>query len=391
METQRHESAVALPTAKGIDVVRLERELTAMWSKATAGEEGKEGPGVMRACVLNLIVYEPLHQEREAIDALLDEVFESNPCRALIIFADANSTEERLDARVSTRCSQSSKGARQICGEQVTIEASGAAVARAGSAVAALLVPDVPVFLWWKDIPHYEDKLFERLVGVADRVVIDSAAFDHPREDLLRLAEVVRANPEYMAASDLCWGRLTPWRSMLASFWDVKDYAPHLRALDRIEITFDSAAAAAGPKISAPALLCAGWLCSRLGWKVVRCVASGEDAPAEVELSAADGRGMRLVFKHAGRGTVETSGLRSLALKSEETGAEFWVELKMGEAKLETATRLGASGRVVGRLTDFPVRSEGEWLSGELALLTRDKVYEQAVAACAEVLKSLNR
>ena len=390
MEREKHESAVALPAAKGIDVVRLERELAAMWSEATAGAEGKEGPGVMRACVLNLIVYSPAHEDRQALDALLDEVFERNPCRALVISANRDSSEETLDARVSTRCSLSSKGARQICGEQVTIEARGAAVARAGSAVAPLLVPDVPVFLWWKDIPHYEDKLFERLVGVADRVVIDSAAFDHPHEDLLRLAEVVRAHPEYMAASDLCWGRLTPWRSMVASFWDVRDYAPHLRALDRVEIAFDSTADAAG-QIPAPALLCAGWLCSRLGWKVVRGGASGEAASAEVLLSAADGRGLRLVFKHTGQGSAGTPVLRSLALKSEETGAEFWVELKPGEAKLETATRLGASGRVVGRLTDFPVRSEGEWLSGELALLTRDKVYEQAVEACAEVLRGLNR
>jgi glucose-6-phosphate dehydrogenase assembly protein OpcA len=168
----------------------------------------------------------------------------------------------------------------------------------------------------------------------------------------------------------------------------VKDYAPHLRTLDRVEITFDSAA---GPEISAPALLCAGWLCSRLGWEVVPGGVSGEAASAEVELSSADGRGLRLIFKRAGQGTVGARGLRSLALKSGETGAEFWVELKAGDAKLETATRLGASGHVVGSLTDFPVRSEGEWLSAELALHTRDRVYEQAVAACAEVLKSLNR
>lgn len=389
METERHESAVAFPQAQGIDVVRLERELAAMWSKASAGAEGGEGAGMVRACVLNLIVYSPAHGDRRALDALLDEVFASNPCRALVIFADAASNEEMLEAHVATRCSLSSKGARQICGEQVTIEARGPAVARAGSAIAPLLVPDVPVFLWWKDIPHYEDRLFERLVGVADRVVIDSAAFDRPREDLLRLAEVVRANPEYMAASDLGWGRLTPWRSMVASFWDVSDYAPHLRALERVEIAFDSAADADGSEIPAPALLCAGWLCSRLGWKVVRGGAAGEGASAEVELTAADGRAVRLVFTHAGRGTDGTHGLRSLTLKSE--GAEFRVELKPGEAKLETATRLGAGGRVVVRLTDFPVRSEGEWLSGELALLTRDKVYEQAVEACAGLLGSLSR
>jgi glucose-6-phosphate dehydrogenase assembly protein OpcA len=61
-----------------------------------------------------------------------------------------------------------------VCGEQVTIVAAGAAVDTAASAIEPLVVPDVPVFLWWKDIPHEEDKLFNRLVELTDRVVIDS-------------------------------------------------------------------------------------------------------------------------------------------------------------------------------------------------------------------------
>jgi glucose-6-phosphate dehydrogenase assembly protein OpcA len=390
METQRHESAGAVRPAKGIDVVGLERELTAMWSRATAVGEGGERPGVTRACVLNLIVYAPAGDDRRAIDALLDEVFESNPCRALVLFADRDAPGERLDAHVNTRCSQSSKGARQICGEQVTVEAAGASVGRAASAVVPLLVPDVPVFLWWKDIPHYEDKLFERLVGVADRVVIDSAAFDHPREDLLRLAEVIGANPEYMSASDLCWGRLTPWRSLVASFWDVRDYAPLLRNLNRLELTFDAGRCAPG-QIPAPALLCAGWLASRLGWKITGPGATRDGEKFVAEASAADGRTVRLVFGHAEPESEHPSGLRTLTLTSDEGGAEFRVGLRPGELRLESGARFGDGRPGAERLTDFPEHSEGEWLSGELAILTRDRVYEQAVAAAAKLLASLSR
>lgn len=382
---QTHESGVNLSGAGGVDVARLERELTSMWRGATGG--GEES-GVMRACVLNLIVYAPVGEGREAIDALLDEVYESNPSRSLVLFADRAAADERLDAYVSTRCSLSSKGSRQICGEQITIEAAGGAVERAASAVAPLLVPDVPVFLWWKDIPHYEDKLFARLVEISDRVVIDSAFFDHPREDLSRLARVIGENPEHMAVSDLNWGRLTPWRALVAGFWDVRENLPALRALDRVLIRF---APTGGADAQTPpaALLLAGWLASRLGWEVGRRITEeGNDADS-VELKTADGRAVVLSLERFTGGACGAGGLRSATFYSSEAGAEFCVETAEDGRRLETATATGAGGRRVGRLLDYAERSEGESLGGELAILTRDKVYEAAVAAAARVLDVL--
>jgi glucose-6-phosphate dehydrogenase assembly protein OpcA len=95
------------------------------------------------------------------VDDLLETVVERHPCRAIVIAAERGAAEARLDAYVSTRCQLSARGSKRICGEQITIEAAGSAVETASTAVAPLLVPDVPVFLWWKDIPHYEDKLFD--------------------------------------------------------------------------------------------------------------------------------------------------------------------------------------------------------------------------------------
>lgn len=383
METHKHQSGVSLSGAAGIDVARLEEELTAMWAAATAGGEG--GPGVMRACVLNLIVYAPASAGRESIDALLDEVYETNPSRALVLFADPGAAAERLDAYVSTRCSLSSKGARQICGEQITIEAAGGAVARAASAVAPLLVSDVPVFLWWKDIPHYEDKLFERLVEISDRVVIDSASFDRPREDLARLARVVGRGPAQMAVSDLNWGRLTPWRALVSGFWDVRENLPHLRALDRVEIRFRPADSA--PEEAPPAaLLLAGWLASRLGWGDARKVGAGAAGADAVELKRGDGGAVVVALTPEAGGAA---GLKSVTLSSSAAGAEFSVETCPEGKHLGTATRAGAEGRRAGRFLARAQPTEGEMLGGELAILTRDKVYEQAVAACAQLLGAL--
>src|SRR5215211_5290632 len=191
METQASTAQVAL--GKGIDAAKLERELNAMWSEMSEPDGGGGSAGVVRACVLNLVVYAEGPEERAEVDALLSEVVERHPCRAIVLAAERGAEEPRLEAFVSTRCQLSSRGAKRICGEQITVEAAGPAVETASTAVAPLLVPDVPVFLWWKDIPHYDDNLFTRLAGMADRVVIHSASFDEPHKDLLRLARLLEA------------------------------------------------------------------------------------------------------------------------------------------------------------------------------------------------------
>src|SRR5688500_9541817 len=120
METQS--SAVALSVAKGVDAVKLERELAAMWAEMGAGgrDAASSSPsaGVRRACALNLVVYSERRAERAEVDALLEEVVERHPCRSIVLYADRGAEEARLEAYVSTRCQLSSRGAKRICGEQ---------------------------------------------------------------------------------------------------------------------------------------------------------------------------------------------------------------------------------------------------------------------------------
>ncbi len=228
METQE---GVVSSTMKGIDVGKIEQELSALWQQTSGDNKASEdaGSGVTRACVLNLLVYATEREQRDEVAHILGEVFEQNPCRALTLVADDDAAGEAgLTAHVSSHSRNLGKDLKQICGEQVTIEAKGAAINSVASALAPLLVPDVPVFLWWKDIPHYEDKLFDRMTALADRLVIDSCSFDHPHDDIKRLAQLIRERPDFVRTSDLNWGRLTSWRTLIASFWDVSEYLPLL-------------------------------------------------------------------------------------------------------------------------------------------------------------------
>jgi hypothetical protein len=77
--------------------------------------------------------------------------------------------------------------------------------------------------------------------------------------------------------------------------------------------------------------------------------------------------------------------LTSLTI-STARGDEFYVELLYEEHRLRTGARLGAGGHAVGRVLAYEARTEGQRLSAELDILTRDEVYEHAVAAAARML-----
>jgi glucose-6-phosphate dehydrogenase assembly protein OpcA len=382
METQATTTQVSL--AKGIDAARLEQELNAMWAEMSApgGEGGASAAGVVRACVLNLVVYAEGAEARAEVDELLGAVVERHPCRAIVLAAERGAPEPRLEAFVSTRCQLSARGQKRICGEQITVEAAGPAVETASTAVAPLLVPDVPVFLWWKDIPHYDDKLFTRLARMADRVVIDSASFDQPYEDLLRLARLLEGGR--LRLSDLNWGRLTSWRSLVAGFWDVADYRASLERIEKVVIEYDPpdrSRAQVAPK----ALLALGWVASCLGWEVAEGGSALSEGRARILLRDGGGRDIEAVLAATDDAAGRDGWLNSLTI-STAAGDEFCVELLPEERKLKTGARVKGAAHAVGRVLDYEARTEGERLSGELDILSRDDVYERAVASAARML-----
>lgn len=376
------------PVMKAIDAARIEKELGALWAEAARGGDADSQTGVMRACVLNLIVYAESREECDEINSLLDDVMERHPSRVLLLVADRGADTARLEAFVSARCQLSTRGLKKVCGEQVTIEAAGPVVDSASTAVAPLLVPDVPVFLWWKDIPHYEDKLFDRLSALADRVVIDSASFDHPHDDFLRLAELIREGGGRLHLSDLNWGRLTSWRSLVAGFWDAASYRPSLEKLVRVVFEYDPPDLA-HDEIAPKALLAAGWLAQGLGWDVAPG-GSATNKDGETVFNLLDGERRVEVSLRATGDVSGRDGMITSLTMTDEAGDEFRVRLRPHECKLETYARTGGAMSVV-RTLGFEAHTEGERLSAELGILARDRVFERSVFFAERLLETLSK
>jgi glucose-6-phosphate dehydrogenase assembly protein OpcA len=386
MQTQ--ESTVQVSTAKGIDVAKIEKELAAMWKPADDDAEGSNAEsGVTRACTLNLLVYATTEDDRAAIDEMLEVVGEQHPGRTLVLLADREATAPRLEAYVSTRCRRLGGSGRQVCGEQVTIEAAGAAIETVASAIEPLLVPDIPVFLWWKDIPHYDDRLFNRMTLMSDRVVIDSSCFDRPYEDLQRLRAIIKEHPQFMSASDLNWGRLTAWRTLMASFWDVPDYRSCLDRIDRVVVEYDSPDLAPG-EIAPKALLMVGWLSCRLGWNPVAAVSSGEEQGVMIFQLRAGERAVNVEMRATTRDGYGDGMLVSLLLSAQTAGAEFQVGLSPDRKRLETEARIDGKP-TIGRVLSYEQKSEGQRLSRELSLLKHDSIYEDALDCASRLIEMM--
>lgn len=383
-------ATVDAPAPRGVEIERIESTLASMWSEASVDGKKADSPGVTRACTVNLVVYTTPADDRDALSDLLSDVNHEHPGRTLLLVANRKATTPRIDANISMRC-RLGMGGKQVCGEEVTIEADGARIDTAASAIEALLVPGVPVYLWWKGTPTDSDALFDRLTRMADRVVIDSARFARPAADLLRLARLIADPKSRMRASDLNWGRMTAWYILLASLWDVPDYRPVLDRIDRLAIVYRPQPGDTGAMPPRPLML-AGWIASRLGWRVIESVPHDGVEGAAWRLRAKD-RDVSLVIRGDTAGAVADARIASVSLSAADGAGAFFAALAPDNSRIRTDARIG-SARSAARVLPYTSRTDADRLSGELDILRRDTVYEaamlcvgQLVEACPELVQ----
>jgi glucose-6-phosphate dehydrogenase assembly protein OpcA len=334
------------------------------------------------------LVFVTSSSDAASLDDTLTEVTSAHPSRAILIIADRQSQEPALTAQVTSRCTLPTATSKQVCCEQVTINATGSRVAEVPSAIAPLLVSDLPVYLWWNAVPRITDKVtFSRLVDFTDRVIIDSADFNDPHGDMASMAAVLRETPRWTAISDLNWARLTAWRALLSGFYDISEYRPLLDALNHIVIEYSPATADA-EGLSPRALLLGGWLASRLRWQLERGSVSRGVESSVFEFEK-ENRKVLLEFARTER-EIEPGRIAMVTMKSAaDESASFSVRRSSDAQRIETVVLRGEE-RIAQRVLSYESLSEGELIGRELEILGHDRVYEQAVIAAGEMVKAVS-
>ena len=375
-----------LPTSLGerthIDVRAIERELTALWKQAAEGHNGESGQAVTRTCVLNLVVATGGGRAVEDATETIARLTARHPNRAIVINAGTVHEPPLLDAWVQAHCQMPGPGRPQVCCEQITIEARGAALARVPGTVLPLLVPDVPVMLWWPRGAPFDDPLFAKLCALADRVIVDSANFDAPEAGLQRLAALLDTRT---AISDLSWARLTPWRELIAQFYDAPAMLPHLDEISRVLVEYEAHPGEVVDRTQA--FLIAGWLGSRLGWR-----------PAGAAQEASGVTRLTITRPDGGAAQVELcpvepkdDALDRLATVTLEC-ARGRFSVGRADAPDAAVARADVEGMLpLQRVVRLERMDEAALLAEELRLLGRDRGFEGALRLATALLDQASR
>jgi hypothetical protein len=225
------------------DDVRL-ADVDAALAKLRAESASPGSPPDLRTSVMTHIAWVPSGWQEQARAALAG-MAEEHPSRALLLFPDPDSGEDRIDAEVSLERYAIPGADRNLCSEVIELRLLGTRAKAPASIVEPLLISDLPVFLRWRGEPPWEADELEQLVRIADRVIVDSTEWDELPYPYARLAELFGRT----AVSDIAWARTSRWRAILASLW------PEIAGVGTVRVH----------GTAAQAHLIAGWLRSRLG------------------------------------------------------------------------------------------------------------------------------
>ena len=240
---EEHSSAVE-PSA-------IEREFDKIW--ADTSSESPDDSSV-RLRTVNFVALGAGADAVARFEAVMEVLPQRQPCRGVL--AAVYEGERALEASISAHCWRAGGGSRHLCSEEVTLRGGTDDEHALGSAVLALLVPELPVATWVIGEPDLSSRLVTDLIEASDRIFIDTGeAADTAAA--MRLVLSMRDAKE-IELCDLAWYRLDAWRTLVAQLFDGEEGLRQVRRLHAIEIT------AGGDRSLSDALLFAGWLVSAL-------------------------------------------------------------------------------------------------------------------------------
>jgi glucose-6-phosphate dehydrogenase assembly protein OpcA len=326
----------------------IERELREVWKQMAHPASGEREQAVMRACVLNLIIYSPDPENETAVTQTVADVSRNHPSR-IFLLTSALSTTSDLDASVNALCHFQPGGRKQVCCEQIIIRSTQKGAPLVPGIVRPLLIPDLPVILWWRSDLEVNHALFQNLLDASTRLVFDSSIGS---KDIADLAAFIKREQQWTAFSDFSWAQLTPWRVLISGFFDLPDCRDSLNRIERVALEYS------GDTIPPQVHLIIGWLGSRLKWERNR------------------------VTTEIARNQTQFQGLVSLKIYIGGTTPGF-VRVDRSDNYLQLSSSFEDILRA-GHSTRLPEFSEGQMLSGELEIMGHDRIYEEAIGYFAQ-------
>jgi len=370
MSTQT--SVVSLQAPKDVSVSQVESELSKIWQ--SYGESS-----AARASTFNLLVYEPETIGVASRMASVDAIASQSPCRVIDLVTQEGE-DQGISAQVAAYCPIQKTRSSLVCGEYITLSGAKLAFERVHSILPELLIPELPVFLWWKDSPEPNRRMFEKLVNLSDRLIVDSASFAESEADLLKVQGMIQAHTQ---VADLNWQRLAPWQELTAQAFDQPDRRAAVWEIDGITIDYEKGN-------STQALMFLGWIASRLGWHPIeRNIEGGDynldhvifegqnDIKVKAELAA-------IPVGDAGEVIGDLIGLRLTASNQNTDACNVFCSESTGCMRMEAGGN--AQNYRVHQVSPLSDQSADTLLGQQLQRWGREVLYEESLALAVKII-----
>lgn len=262
-----------------LDTGAIHDELNRLWAEIGGPRHGGDAPGervaethfgggeLMRANTLNLIAVADHEDIARMITSTVSQLSDFLPSRT-IIFITAPGAQRSNTWHVDVRLNEGeTKGGPPVHFETITITVDPKMSGYLASLVSPLLISELPTFLWWPTGDFVGNALFNDVVGIVDRLIVDSARLGNDARAVAQMRTLLDDEDD-PRLGDFTWMRLEPWRQLIAQFFDPKEVQNCLDQLSQVNIAYAEHRRDNGSGFAA-ALLIVGWLASRLGWQVI--------------------------------------------------------------------------------------------------------------------------
>jgi hypothetical protein len=245
--------------------------------------------GKLATSTFNFIVWIDDPARRDWIRERAGMLSEKHPSFTLIL---DNTGVREGDATVTTGARDPSATVT-VRGERVEIDVSGLDAPTIARYVTGLCATSVETILWWSGFKETSRATFYALLPLIGTLIVDSSG-GLADDSALRALATFHAEHTEVALRDLAWMRLTPWRDMIANFFDDERLLGELFTIRALHIVSGS---------DSEALYLGSWLASRLGW-----IATGPNA-------FTDRAGKTIAFNRRREGEIRR--VQSICLDSE--------------------------------------------------------------------------
>jgi glucose-6-phosphate dehydrogenase assembly protein OpcA len=251
-----------------VEVSKIDQELKKLWQESE--------DAATRASLVNLAVYSEDTGSLNKNTQLMAKITENHACRAIVIEADCNAKENRVEAWISAHCHVSGAGNKQVCSEQISFLLKGGCSTLLPSIVFSHLDSDLPFYLWWQQ--EFREPMDPQLWTWVDRVIYNSQGWEDFRAQMHLLESAEQEANQRIVLCDLNWTRLDNVRFALAQFFDHPASHHNFAKINKLRVDF-------APGFRSTAVLFAGWLAAQLDWQSEKA-----DVPSKLSFVSSPGR-----------------------------------------------------------------------------------------------------